>query len=300
MARLSLVPIKGNTYYIPCPTNIGIYIENREATIIDSGLDKDVAKQILRLLEENKWVLKRIINTHSHADHIGGNAFLCEKTKCHVITSKEEAHFIQNPLLEPALLYGGFPHKVLKNKFLMAKASYVTQIVEAPTVLVDTQLEIISLKGHSIDMIGVKTPDNILFIGDSLFPEDILSKYSLTYLWDVRASIDTINTLKTIYADLFVPSHGQPIQEVAGLCNVNENKLMEITDVIHEFCAEEVTTEEALQKLCIHYDTKLNATQYVLLLSTLRSYLSYLCDEGKIEASYEQQRLTWHKKANIN
>lgn len=298
MASLSLVQIKGNTYYIPCPTNIGIYVENNEATIIDSGLDKDVAKHILRLLVEQGWTLKCIINTHSHADHIGGNAFLCEKTGCQVFASKREAAFIQDPLLEPALLYGGFPHKILKNKFLMAKASYVTQIIEAPIVLSDTKLEIISLKGHSIDMIGIKTPDNIFFIGDSLFPQDILSKYSLTYLWDIKTFLETVDTLKTFDADLFVPSHGEPIKEVKNLCDVNKNKIMEIANVIYQICDEQVTTEEILQKICLHYNISLNATQYVLLSSTLRCYLSYLHEEGNIVNSYEHNKLTWFKKAN--
>ncbi|PKM94228.1 MAG: MBL fold metallo-hydrolase [Firmicutes bacterium HGW-Firmicutes-1] len=297
MASLSLMPIKGNTYYIPSPTNIGVYVQNNEATIIDSGLDKDVAKQILKLLAEQGWSLSCIINTHSHADHIGGNAFLCEKTGCQVIASKGEAAFIQVPLLEPSLLYGGYPYKVLKNKFLMAKASYVTQIIEAPTVLTHTKLEIIPLKGHSIDMIGIKTPDNILFMGDSLFPENILTKYSLTYLWDIRTSLETIDALKTIDVDLFVPSHGEPIQDVSVLCDVNKNKIIEIANVVYQNCDEQVTTEDILQRICLHYQTSLNATQYVLLSSTLRSYLSYLYDEGKIETSYENGKLTWIKKA---
>lgn len=296
MAKLTIVQVKGNTYYIPAPTNIGIYVIDNEATIIDSGLDKDIAKQILKALEDKGWRLMRIINTHSHADHIGGNAFLCEKTGCSVMASIIEAPFIENTLLEPSLLYGGVPHKVLKNKFLMAKSTLVSETIQSPTIIADLGLEIITLPGHALDMIGVKTPDEVFFIADSLFPENIIQKYSLTYIWDVGAQLKTLDEMKALEADVFIPSHGEPIQKVEALCEINKNKIKEITGVVLNMCNESITMEEALERLCIHYNTGLNATQYVLLSSTLRSYFTYLYEEGYIEASYEDYKMTWIKK----
>jgi glyoxylase-like metal-dependent hydrolase (beta-lactamase superfamily II) len=55
---------------------MGIYLcEGNEAILIDSGLDKDSGKKILKLLESRGFSLKFIINTHSNADHTGGNRF---------------------------------------------------------------------------------------------------------------------------------------------------------------------------------------------------------------------------------
>ena len=91
MALLNLQKIAANTYLIPSPTNIGVYIQNEQAILIDSGNDKEAGRQILKLLKEKNWKVKLIINTHSNADHIGGNAFIQTNTNCRIAATRIEA-----------------------------------------------------------------------------------------------------------------------------------------------------------------------------------------------------------------
>lgn len=293
MANLEIKLIKKNTYYIPCPTNIGIYVNNNEATIIDTGIDKNMGKSIIKLLEEKNWHLSRIINTHSHADHIGGNAYLYEKTGCEIAAPVGEIPYIQNTLFEPSFLYGAYPFKVLKNKFLMAKPSKVSNAIEGEGTITGTDFEAISLNGHSVDMIGIRTPDNVLFIGDSLLAEGILEKYSLSYLWDIESHCKTLDKLGEIEAEYYVPSHGEVMTSLNNLIELNKSKIQEVIDVILTFLETPGTTETVLSWLCEHYSIQLNATQYVLLSSTLKSYLTYLSDQGKIKTCYDDYQLTW-------
>ena len=64
--------------------------------------------------------MKAIFNTHSHADHIGGNRYLQFQTGCSLYASGIECAFTRELLLEPAFLYGGNPPRDLRHKFPMA------------------------------------------------------------------------------------------------------------------------------------------------------------------------------------
>ncbi len=62
------------SYYINCPAKIGIYLAgNTDVYLIDSGNDKEAGKKVRKILDEKGWNLLGILNTHSNADHIGGN-----------------------------------------------------------------------------------------------------------------------------------------------------------------------------------------------------------------------------------
>jgi glyoxylase-like metal-dependent hydrolase (beta-lactamase superfamily II) len=79
---MELKKITERVYYIPNPANIGVVKDGeKSAILIDTGLDDDTGKKVLRLLEENNLFVKAIINTHSHADHCGGNRYI-KKNKC--------------------------------------------------------------------------------------------------------------------------------------------------------------------------------------------------------------------------
>ena len=126
-----LIKVSENCCYIESPAKIGIVkINENDVVLIDSGNDKDAGKKVLKHITANGWNLKAIYNTHSNADHIGGNNFLQTKTGCRIYTPDIECDFTRHPILEPAFLYGGYPMKELRHKFLLAgesSAEYLTE-----------------------------------------------------------------------------------------------------------------------------------------------------------------------------
>ena len=82
---MELIQIGKNTYYIKNNTNIGIYkINEKDIYLIDTGNDSDAGKKILKIINDNNFNIKGIINTHSHADHIGGNNYIQNKTNTNI------------------------------------------------------------------------------------------------------------------------------------------------------------------------------------------------------------------------
>ena len=289
---MELIKVGEKTYYIKNPTNIGIYkIDEENVYLIDSGNDKDAGKKIIKIVEEQGWKIKGIINTHSNADHIGGNKVIQDRTGSAIYAYNIEKSFTENPILEPSFLYGGYPFKDLRNKFLLAKESTVTNIENN----LPEGLEYISLKGHFFDMIGIKTSDDVYFLADSLFSEETIMKYHLFFIYDVREYLNTLDYLDTLKGSLFIPSHCEASTDIKLLTSLNRNKIHEVLEVITKYCEKEVTFEEILKYIFDKYSLVMNANQYVLIGSTIRSYLSYLYDEGKITYEFKDNKMLWKK-----
>lgn len=256
--------------------------------LIDSGSDEDAGRSLLRAALELGFAPALIANTHSNADHCGGNAFIQARTGCGVAATRAEAAFIETPILEPSYLWGGGPPAILRNKFLMAKASRVTVILEPPCEVPGTGIEALPLPGHFFGMAGFMTPDRVFFAADTVASPEILAKYHVFYLHDVGAQLATLEALERLEADWIVPSHAPPTRDVRPLVEANRGKILEIASFLLDSLAESLRPEELLALLAGRYGIELNHTQYALVGSTLKSYLSWLSDRGEIETRLEK------------
>lgn len=291
---MELIQVGQKTYYIKNSTNIGVYkINEKDVYLIDSGNDKDAGKKILKIMDVKGWNVKGIISTHSNADHIGGNRLIQDRTGCSVYTYGMEKYFTEYPVMEPSFLYGGFPFKDLKNKFLLAKESQVTDINNN----LPEGLEYFSLKGHFFDMIGIKTDDDVYFLADSLVSEETIIKYHLFFLYDVREYLKTLDFLSSLNGKLYIASHCEATDNIVPIINANKDKVKEICNTIYSLCENEITFEDILQKIFDIYGLTMNVNQYVLIGSTIKSYLSYLYEEGKVTFEFKENKMLW--KQNV-
>lgn len=289
---MELIKVTDKTYYIKNAVNIGVYKVSEDSVyLIDTGNDKDAGKKILKLLDAEGLKVAGIISTHSNADHIGGNHLIQERTSCPVLALGIEKAFTENPLLEPSFLYGGYPFRDLKSKFLMAEKS---EVVELEGNLPEG-LSYFELKGHFFDMIGIKTDDDVYFLADSVFSKETVLKYHISFIYDVRAFLETLDYLETLKGKLFIPSHAEATEDIKELVLVNRNKTLEIADKICDICKESKTFEEILKELFDSYSLNLNASQYVLSGSTVRSYISYLYEDGRLSFEFNENKMYWKK-----
>lgn len=288
-----LIPVAPHTYYIQSPAKIGVVeTSDGHVVLIDSGNDKEAGRKVRQHLDRQGWTLDAIYNTHSNADHIGGNAYLAKQTGCALYAPGIEAAFTQHPILEPALLYGGYPMKALRHKFLLAQESNAQPLT--PEHL-PAGFELIPLPGHFFDMIGLRTPDDVVFLADCLSSQATLDKYQISYVYDVAAYLDTLERIKEMHAALFVPAHADATEDIAPLAQYNIDKVNEIAGHILDFCAAPHTFEEVLQHLFTSYDLAMTFEQYALVGSTVRNYLSWLLDSERLSATFTDNRLLWQR-----
>ncbi len=288
-----LIQVSERDYYIQSPAKIGLVrLNDSDVCLIDSGNDKDAGRKLRQILDANKWHLTAIYNTHSNADHIGGNQYLQRQTGCRVYAPGIDCAFTRRPILEPSFLYGGFPPGDLRHKFLMAQESDARELT--PDVLPEG-FALIPLPGHFFDMVGFRTPDDTVYLADCLSSRETLEKYRIGFVYDVAAYLKTLETVKSMQAKQFVPSHAPACSEIASLAQHNMDQVLEIAERIVGICAEPLCFEAVLQRLFSDYGLDMNFEQYVLVGSTVRSYLAWLRDTGRLQVLFENSMLLWQR-----
>ena len=189
-----LIQAAGNSYYIESPAKIGLVrLGGNDVCLIDSGSDKDAGRRVRQILDANGWKLRAIYNTHSNADHIGGNSYLQKQTGCRIYAPGIECCFTRYPQLEPSLLFGGYPMKDLRHKFLMAQESDAGLLTDD---CLPEGFSSIPLPGHFLDMVGFRTPDDAVFLADCLSSRETLDKYGVTFIYDVEAYLGTLGMVQ--------------------------------------------------------------------------------------------------------
>lgn len=286
-----LIQISDSSYYIQSSAKIGLVkLNEQDVCLIDSGNDKDAGRKVRQILNANGWKLTAIYNTHSNADHIGGNKYLQSQTGCKIYAPGIDCDFTRHPTLEPSFLYGGYPCKDLRHKFLLAQESNAEDLTKE---VLPTGFEVISLPGHFFDMVGFRTPDNVVYLADCLSSRETLDKYQIGFIYDIAAYIKTLEMVKSLTAKMFVPSHAAATEDISELAQYNIDKVQEIAGKIIDLCKEPLCFEVILQRLFTEYALTMNFEQYVLVGSTVRSYLSWLKDTDRLNAVFENNMLLW-------
>lgn len=169
---MELKQVAEKTYYIQHSTNIGIYKTGEHSVcLIDTGNYGD-GPQIEEILSAQGWQLDYIVNTHTHIDHLGGNPYLMEKYGVPAYCSDADMPFAHYSELEAAYMNGGYPceelHKIFRHP---GKIGFRTLEEELPK-----ELEWMELPGHTFGMVGIKTPDDVWFLGDACLNRKFLQK----------------------------------------------------------------------------------------------------------------------------
>lgn len=155
LKRLVIGALETNCYLIAC-------VKTKKAAVIDPG-GEEGTDLILNLLQKNNFILKYIINTHGHIDHIAGNNSLKAKTEALLLIHRLDADM----LVDANKNFSSFMGKEIcsppADKFLEEGDEITLGILK---------LIAIHTPGHTPGGISLVL-DNIVFTGDTLFAESI-------------------------------------------------------------------------------------------------------------------------------
>ncbi|HNI52788.1 MAG TPA: MBL fold metallo-hydrolase [Accumulibacter sp.] len=191
-----------------------LFLEGENATLIDSGYVSQ-AEQTVSLVAHALAGrrLVRLLNTHSHSDHIGGNAALGEAFGCRIIVPQgidasiaewNEEALLLSPLGQSAARF----------------AHHATIAAGDEIELGGLNWRAIAVPGHDIDALAFHNAERRLLIsGDALWRNGFGVVFSelLGHPEDaggLQATRQTLDTLAGLAIDAVIPGHGAPFVEV--------------------------------------------------------------------------------------
>lgn len=191
--------------FVFSPFDVNTYLlwdaASKESVIIDPGcVTVSEKNQLKSFVEDNRLVIKFIINTHCHIDHIFGNKFVVDKFNCNLIAPEEDLFLLRNAQQQAQMFGIEIEESPEPNDFITEELSI--KVGEYP-------LQFIFTPGHTPGEYCIYSEGNkICITGDVLFFEGI----GRTDLWrgDYKVLINSIKEkLFTLPDDVTIyPGHG--------------------------------------------------------------------------------------------
>ncbi|HUR69334.1 MAG TPA: MBL fold metallo-hydrolase [Candidatus Thermoplasmatota archaeon] len=279
-------------------TGIGVVTHGASALLVDSGLDENLVRKVTNSLQNEGVSVAAVVNTHAHADHIGGNAWVAKRTGCLIAAPHYEHYFVEHPDLEPYTLFGAGAPKALQGKFLQAQPSTVgQQLHEGEQDVAGFRIRAHALGGHSVGQMGIEV-DGTIFVGDALLPEATLSKYGLVFAVDPVAARASTERLRTLADRTIVSYHGGVVGDVDAAVRANADAMHAAEEAALAFLGRApASAEDVLVALLDRFPpAQLTVELYALQAATVRGYLAALERAGRVEAYIEGARLLWRAR----
>lgn len=264
---------------------------------MDTGLDGDAAKKILRIVERLGVRIRGVVITHAHADHFGGAAAIRARAEVPVYAPALEAVIIANPVLEPLYLYSGAsPIAELRHKFTLAEACHVDGIIEAGARTVGgVPITVIAAPGHAPNQVMI-AGGGVCFVADACFAPEVLRKHGIPFYADVAQAAGTLEALAALDGaySAFVPGHGDAVTRIGPWAAENATRLAEIRAAVERALEESGQVAEIVRTTADRMGVAIpNPVIYCLIQTTVLACLSALQALGRAHVAVADNQLVW-------
>ena len=311
-----IIELSSGVYVIPGTTNVGVVTSENlssngssvDVYLIDSGsteIDGEYVLDVLKAFFEQlgqTFTVKAIITTHGHADHCGAHNFLKEESGCQLWAAKHEQGAMETPIIQGSVLWGGYPPHEMRTLFFMPSPTYLDHAIKADEIIElsgGRKLYFMELTGHSYETLAViisdKNDKKVIFPGDNIFPRNEIINHWIPLILNPVQYMESLDKLCAIEkVEWCIPSHGDFLKR-----NINEAaELNKIAIISTRTCIldslktkKRLTVEEIVKYVADKNDMQMTFSQYVLVYSTVKSYIAVMHDAREIKMEVSDNKL---------
>ena len=182
--------------------------------LVDSGYHSCAQETLARLREPGllgSGPLARLVNTHCHSDHIGGNAAVARAYGCPITIPRDEVPTIDDWTIQERW-------NAYVDQYAEPFAYQATIAAGEAFRAADREWQAHAAPGHDMEGLMFFAPDgDILVSGDAHWAD------GLGFVWAhdppnpfVEAALEALATIERLRPRVVIPGHGEPFGDVAG------------------------------------------------------------------------------------
>ena len=299
---MKIKEVKGNTFCIDTGmTYIPFYkINDEEIIMLDSGWAQGERKGIDEILEKNNFRVVGILCSHAHVDHVGNNAKLKKKYNCIIAMPAYEA-LICSSTINLKLYYN--------NQTLSDVAQHFGHMVcETDIMIMDNQdsiimrgikFEILHTPGHSPAHICITTPDDVVYLADSLISYEVMRGAKMPYAYILSEDLLSKSKLYDIKGSKYIVAHKGIYDDITKLITDNIGFYKERADRISRLIGVDMTLDDIFKVVINNFNIDVNNRyKYALIKRMLNSYVEYLNEIGMIVLKMDNGLLKYSKTSS--
>jgi len=201
-----------------------LILGNRRALLFDTGMGIGKISEVVRELTKLPIA---VLNSHTHFDHVGGNAEFSdiydEDTPYTRANEHGRSNVYSRDAVAPERICGHLPSSAQTTSYSVRPWQVAHRVKDGEALdLGERQLRVLFTPGHTPDSLCLLDLKNgLLFTGDTFYPGPI---YLFTPETDFTAYSKSVDSLAKLAPTLtlLLPSHNVPIAEPAYLTQLAE------------------------------------------------------------------------------
>lgn len=291
--------VKGNTWTLIDWQYIPFYkVDDSHCILLDSGTYEQ-REDLEDTLKGLGLTPVGMIGSHAHIDHMGSFSHLQEKYGARLALPLGETGQIFS-LLGMQLQYCNLSMDEFHKYPELYTAPCLPDIIVMPG---ETTVEVcgvtfglVRTPGHTVDHVCIRTPDNVLYLGDAMMTGRTLHRSIFPYAFHVREYLNSLGKLRFEEADKFIVAHQGVYDEILPFIDLElrflTTRMVELLDLVDPegYTTPKLLTAAMCRTYRIHSKNPRTMAYYEM---AGQIYIHYLVGQGYLETYVEDDQIRY-------